>query len=246
MIKDVIRNAESAKKTWGEFTSKNPDRKFDRYFHLRPTSRRVTIVTTHETRPMRGVESAITELYDALCVVNDAISGDSVDWDTIKSKLRGKEFEIGGVGKEKNEENEFRLQARMINGMRGNAELKTKLGVGDLRFAASEMILREKDVKGGKKIDIVGHDGMGSVFFFELKTPGNMKDAPKAQVEKYLDRYGKGGFGNEAFENLMKTYPMYSIPSLEKYFSYAVVGYGEKIKNFISADGKNAGRIEME
>jgi hypothetical protein len=239
MIEDVIGKAESAKETWEKFVGDHPDQRLDRYFHLRPKSRDITLVTTHKARPMRGIGIATTKLYEALCVVNDAISGESVDWNAIKSEV-SQEFKEGHTNKE------FPIQARMINEIHGNAELKTKLGVGNLYFAASELILQQKDVKGGKKIDIVGHDGTGRVFLFELKASKNARDDPKTQVEKYLDSYGKGGPENEAFERLMKTYPMHPIPSLDEYFSYAVVGYGEKIKKFIPAEGKSAGRIEME
>jgi hypothetical protein len=184
---------------------------------------------------MRGVPVAKTKLNEALSSINDILKNRKIEegdafWDAINSALAKQ-----GIKKNFNEgfrNGEFPLQARMINGMSDNSALKKALGTNNLYFAASEVILQEETVEGGKKIDIVAHDGAGKVFFFELKTDDNKKDSPLGQVASYILTYGKGGLKNKNFEDLMKNYPMYPIDSIKEYVGYAVIGYGNRVVHY--------------
>ena len=218
MIGQLIKNAEEIKKTWENFVDENPRQLFGKWFHLRPVSdksRIVTIVSTHDSRPMNGIRMAKTKLKDALHAINDTLAKQQIEegivfWDKITSALAAKgieeTFEKGGKP-------EYIIQARMINEMSDNSMLKEALGVNNLCFAASEVILQEGTTKGGLKIDIVAHDGAGRVFFFELKTEDNKKDSPLEEAAAYIQHYGE----NDSFKALMESYPMYHIDSIKEY-----------------------------
>jgi len=79
-----------------------------------------------------------------------------------------------------------------------------------------------------QKVDIIGYDGRGKVFFFELKTPGNINDKPEEQLTRYLDRYGIEK--REETIAVLSNYPISSIKTEDiEFHGYAVYGYSEEL-----------------
>ena len=190
--------------------------KFAKWFHLRPGSKNITIVTTHPCRPMRGIYVGKTIVKSAVEFLADCIGddGETINWDKIKGISKG------FVNKE------FPFQADMINNLHRNLNLKKLIGARNLYFIASEVIFSRSD-ETRKKVDIVAHDGEGKIFFFEMKSPENKKDDPVEQVKKYIDIYGKGGRKNAIFETMMKNYPQNPITEINEYIGYGIIGYND-------------------
>lgn len=212
--------------------------KFRKYFHLRPCTGYITIVSTHKDRPMRGIEVSVTKLIDAVKFLTECIKdNDTINWDKIaeefirkKGKVLKKGFEKGDK-KKPNGGKEYPHQAEMINNLENNTKLKKILDVKNLYFAASEVIFHRGKNEGKtgirKKIDIVAHDGEGKIFLFEMKAPGT-KDDSVTQVEGYLKMYGnKGSEENKTFEEMLKNYPQGSITEINSYDGYGVIGYSD-------------------
>jgi len=208
--------------------------RFGMWFHLRPISDEITVVTTHSDFPIRGVPAfrknvrkSKANLCESLDFIEECIASDdkTIDWEKIKAAgyKDGKGFEIGTPNKE------YKHQANMINGLYYNNQLKEALGVKNLYFTASEVVFRRGHGGGTEKIDIVAHDGAGKVFFFEMKAPENDKDNPVEQVKEYLDLYGKSGKRNNAFEKIVSVYPQNPIERVDEYIGCAVVGYKDNL-----------------
>jgi hypothetical protein len=245
MIKDVLKNAYKAKEAWLVFAVESPEKaqKFLKFFHLRPASGYITIISTHDDYPMRGVAIAPTKLKDALRICADAIITDSnIDWAAIADAFdRKKEFKEGHRG------SEFPMQAKMINCMNGgDAELADAVG-GKLHFIASEVILHEGRSGERKRIDVVAYDGAGRIFLFELKS-ADSNDNPIPQLKEYLSKYGKGGEKNLEFERLLSAYPICSAVDIKEYVGFVVTGKKsmDKNKQFEKSKPKDEiGKIHM-
>lgn len=201
-------------------TSPNTYDRFSMFFHLRPRANDVTIVSTHPDCPMRGINISISKVAAAMAQLADCVNTENgtVDWTKI-TKLTGEAFVAGYQNQE------FFYQMNMINHMENNQKLKALLQVKNLYFTASEVVF-SRGQESRKRIDIVAHNGMGKVFFFELKAPENRKDDPISQVKGYLKLYGKGGMKNLVFEEMMANYPQNPITNITEYAGYGVVGYG--------------------
>jgi len=223
--------SEKSKKAIDEFRRANPDvyKKFKKYFHLRPCSNKITIVSTHPDRPMRGIKVGVTKLINTVEFLADCIKNDeTINWNKIEKENynSGKGFEKGGKDNKKaNGNKEYPHQAEMINNLENNTKLKKLLCVKNLFFNASEVIFSRGRNEKRKKLDIVAHDGEGKVFFFEMKAPENKKDDPIKQVREYLEMYGKKGIKNKIFEEMLKNYPQGSITNINSYVGYGVIGY---------------------
>lgn len=223
--------AKTAKKELEEFKNENPDayEKFIEWFHLRPGSNKVTIVTTHHDRPMRGIYIGRTKVKSAAEFLAGCITDNkTIDWDKIANTYNsGKGFAAGGGSNGKiNGNKEYPHQANMINDLHDNKKLKNLLGVKNLYFVASEVVFSRRNEKR-KKIDVVAHDGEGKVFFFEMKAPDNKLDNPVKQVKEYLEMYGKKGEKNKIFEEMLKCYPQNPIAKINEYVGYGIIGYSE-------------------
>lgn len=124
--------------------------------------------------------------------------------------------------------------------MADNALLKEKLQVNNLIFLASEFILQEIVTKEGNKIDIIGYDGDKRLFFFELKRSKNPSGKGDAQVEEYVEIYGR-----QKRKDMMDVLTHYPINAIRSDVSlddiviegYAVWGYGDEIESFFKAEG---------
>jgi hypothetical protein len=215
-IEKVISNAKTTTQAFNSFASSNPAdaAEFRKFYHLRPTSGGVTIVTTHPDFPLRGITVAKTKLFGAVADILKSPQISAVE-------TGGKQFHKGT----KNGKNEYPLQARFINDINGGSlEIREKLGCKNLYFIGSEIILQEGTTSNGKKIDVVAADNLGRVYFVELKSNKNKSDNPYNQVREYLDIYGKDGSKNKDMEDLLENYPNYSLPKITEFIGVVVKG----------------------
>ena len=223
MIKDVLNNAKIAKEGLEEYSSKKDNletlTKFKKFFHIRPTTSGYTIVSTHKEKPMNGIfvtsskakvgakEKTKLKLQEAISLISQKINGENIDWSKMKFKQTHRV------------DDEYRFQAYFINEIINNEQFKNILGVKELYFIGSEVILHE-GVKGKRlKPDVVAHDGKGKIFLFELKRSGS-KDDPIEQVNDYIKHYGK----NKDYKELLLNYPMTEVKEIKEYIGWAVEG----------------------
>lgn len=238
MIKDVIKNAKIAKEFWSEYSKKKENQevitKFNQFFHIRPTTKGCTIVSTHPERPMNGIEigsfkrvkkgEAITKQKLQECIEKIAakVKGDKVEWEDLG-------FKNGKI------KDESRFQAYFINEIIHNAQFKEIVGVENLYFIGSEIILQEKQVSGGGRPDVVAHDGKGKIILFELKVGKNKKDNPIEQVNRYIKRYQD----DRRYQELLLNYPaIKEVEQIDEYIGWAVGGDEGKKQMQKVGDGK--------
>lgn len=224
MIKDVLNNAKIAKEMWEEYSSKKENlenaKKFKKFFHIRPTTKGYTIVSTHKEKPMNGlkIESSTAKvgaeertklkLQETINTILQRINGENINWNKMKFKQTGRV------------DDEYRFQAYFINEIISNEDFKKIIGVKELYFIGSEVILHEGNKGKRMKPDIVARDGNGKVFFFELKRTGS-NDNPIEQVDKYIKHYEK----DKQYEELILNYPMTKkVKEIKEYIGWAVEG----------------------
>ena len=227
----IVENSQEAKKQWEEFQEQCKDvDEFKKKFHLRPTKRGITIVSTLQEKPMRGkkvgrtvVKKWINELYD-LTMSNKS----QVEKLQVLTQLGFQEKTEGSSVKK-----EESYQAEMIAKMSCNQTLKDFLEVDELIFIASEFIIHDKsDTSNRERIDIIGYDRRDKLIFFELKMPDS-NDKPIEQLKKYIDKYG--GEKLEEMLKILKEYPINSVDSKDIVIEgCAVYGYGEKVNVNVS------------
>lgn len=227
-IKAIIKQAVKANAEWNALAQKYGDIKwFQAMFHLRPTSKNITIVSTLDKKPMRGIilkKNMLEELY--LIMANE----------TYNNQIELLE-KMGFKDRNKNNPVEEKLQAQMVREMANNDSLKSLLKVDKLTFIASEFILfsRKDKEKENKKlrIDIIAYDGNKRVFFFELKEPENTSDNPFQQLKEYLDFYSVQK--REDLVKVLKAYPINAV-NYDDFIveGYVVYGYKDSIESTIS------------
>lgn len=225
-LQTIIENASKAGNQWDQFAKVCTDiNSFKKKFHLRPTHSGVTIISTIEEKPMRGIKCGKTKVEDRLRKLAKAIElGDT------KNQMELLGFQNRKISKQKKAEEVY--QARMIAGMAENQSLKDYLKVDQLTFIASEFILHDSYDKSDRlRVDIIGFgskSGKNRLFFFELKEPCNTKDDPVAQVQRYIDIYR--GEKSKPMLEVLKKYPINAVTSDDVDIEgYAVYGYGSKI-----------------
>lgn len=195
--KKHIENAIMAARVWNEFDGTMKDR-LKKYFHLRPTSSGVTIVSTLPVAPMRGLNNIKTEddLRRKLKTIDD-------DFQQITAKKDEKaEVALKELGFKKRDGNkcvplEEYYQAIMINMMNKEDGHKIFGNATPIKFVASEFIFE----KGSHKIDIVGHDKK-DLYFFELKKERTFK---VEQVSDYVKYYSEK---KSILDDLLSNYPI--------------------------------------
>ncbi len=116
-------------------------------------------------------------------------------------------------------DDEYRFQAYFINEIINNEQFKNILGVKELYFIGSEVILHEGVRQTRRKPDVVAHDGRGKIFLFELKRNGS-KDKAIEQVNDYIEYYGE----SENYKELLLNYPMTEVKEIKEYNGWAVEG----------------------
>lgn len=180
----LIENVKAAKEQWSEFErGRDEIARFKGLFHLRPCVKDITIVSTIEGKPMRGVKCAKTNLKRELVDLHQKMLDGTLNTQLVES---------GFVDREKIDKNQGEeiFQAKLIAGLNNNNALREFLEVKELVFIASEFILHEATDKSERgRVDVVAYDCKNTVFFFELKTPDS-KENPHEQLERYIDKYG--------------------------------------------------------
>ncbi len=237
----LLSTAKAANESWRAFEQMVNDPKsigrFKMLFHLRPTAENITIVSTLDIKPMRGIHCAKTKLVDKLKELHDLTMNEKLSADKLT--------ELGFQDKQKkpDEVAEERYQVQMIRDMNSNQSLKEYLKVSNLTFIASEFIIHGgKDKTPRKRIDIVAYDGNNTLIFFELKTPHNTKDDPKTQVDEYISRYGKNGTYETETKRLLAEYPINAIKESFEIKGYAVYGYSD----IVDKDNSSANIIRFK
>ena len=189
------------------------------YFHLRPTTGGITLVTTHPSKAMRGISKiAISRCIEMLDLAANSVNDNSLKWESIKYTPKSNNDRTFPERSESSlaskKEKEFLIQAWLINEIvNENKALNEKFNnVPNLFFLGSEIIWQEENQKGGKRIDIVAHDGKGKVLFIELKDKSS-KDEPSEQVSGYIKTYDC-----DEFKEFLKCYP--SLPPIKKIDSF--------------------------
>jgi hypothetical protein len=236
-IERVLNNTQTAATQWNKFAAECGDvETFKKAFHLRPTANKnkMRVVSTLKYKPMRGAHIKDTEIAQFLKdLYSQELFKEGLDDNTVEArKALLTEMGFQETSRSEDKDHECNLQAKMISAMPENDELKSFLKADNLTFIASEFILHPDSDKRkgleGYKVDIIGYDGLGKIFFFELKTPKNKKDNPGKQVIKYLNRYSIEK--RDQTIDVLSNYPINSIKISDvEFHGYAVHGYGEKL-----------------
>jgi hypothetical protein len=191
-IDDIIRNAKEAASVWSRFINKLDTRidpnAFRSYFHLRPTSSGITIVTTSPYAPMRGLRVPAAELESVLQkIVNSYDSLASTGRETVRERFAG----LGFKSRSSESVREENIQARMIRGM-----ILQRPQYENIQFVASELTIKREH-----RFDIVGiKDGV--LYIFEMKNIRSTKALN--QAGRYLDHISER---EKDFKALLQEYP---------------------------------------
>lgn len=214
-----MKNAIMASEVWNTF-KEDQQKLLKKYFHLRPTSSGVTIISTLPIAPMRGIinrnRAELKQNLDSLFNQFPRIT--SANDKKALSVLKDMKFKDRKT--EHNELEEY-SQAVFINSMADNKKLQEVLNSNyPVRFIASELIFE----KGPYRVDIVGFDGK-DLFFFELKKGRTFK------VEQVVD-YRKYYTDNEKMlDELLFNYPINGIGKYEKIRVVMVMRHAENSSN---------------
>ena len=199
----VIENAKQAKTTWDEKIDEKTKEKFRKYFHLRPATEYITIVSTHKRKYMNGLKVSKCNLEQGIVKCAEALC-DAEKLKEVNIKLRNGNTRTFLTTKRPNKE--YTIQAKFINEIiRQNIELKKLFDVVNLHLIGSEIILPGKK----DKIDILAYGNTNEnkykLFFIEVKeTKGDKKEKAFEQVRRYMKTY----IENKDFITLINNYPM--------------------------------------
>lgn len=199
----IIRNARNASTALGRLNGKLTDQGllWD-YFHLRPTSGGVTIVSHHPLAPMRGADCTADTLEDTLLRLDGHLSTLAAEYpkeEELFAVLDRFGFSHRSERKEKDLEED--VQAAFISGMisRG-AEYE------GIQFLASELILRDEDSSQQNRFDVVGYKDH-ILYIFELKR------GRTTAIYEQMDRYRKHFEAyRQEFIELLTAYPRTACP----------------------------------
>lgn len=208
-VADILRNAHAAKDTYDNIKL---DANFRKYFHLRPTSSGITIVSTFSFAPMRGIDVQARELHDTLVRLNSRLKflvSDNKSTDE-KTEVLIKEFGFKKRDKDETVLEEY-AQALFIKGM-----LQKQSEYEGARFVASEFTLEKRN-----RFDVVGIKD-NTLYIFELK---------KGRTHSAIDQasnYAKLVMANkDVFMSVLATYPNNTVASFDKIKVIAVMEHSE-------------------
>ncbi len=207
-LEQIIANAKFAKNAVIELEPKLKNKGLLwEYFHLRPTSDGITVVSNSLRYPMRGVNVG-TEGLEKLLLELDS---DAVRLLAAGLLEDGERERLGEVmerlGFQTREEAakeaagprvelQEHVQARFISGMiRGGAEY------AGIRFLASELILPDESAEQQSRFDVVGYKD-GTLYLFEIRR------GRETEAYDRLSRYRAYYEAHTAdFERLLTAYP---------------------------------------
>lgn len=211
-VKKLIKYSQIAKETLEEYLLNHSHGSiFTKYFHLRPTSNGITIVSTLPEAPMRGIfaknaDELMNKLENIGASLSKLVSDDSKKVCESLESLGFKKRSTKSILEED-------AQAAFIRGMISNES--TYEGI---QFVASELNLEDK-----MRFDIVGfHLESRTLYLFELKK-GRTTDAARQVSDycKHVEEY------KESFLNVFSTYPNLSFNSFSKIKGIAVMEFAE-------------------
>ena len=199
----VIENAKDAKRIWDEKIDEKTKAKFRKYFHLRPTTGGITIISTHKEKYMNGIEVSKCNLEQGIVKCAEALCNEE-KLNEVNIKLKNGNTRTFPTTKRPNKE--YTMQAKFINEIvKQNIELKKFFDVVNLHLIGSEIILPGKK----DKIDILAYGNTNEnkykLFFIEVKeAKGDKKEKAFEQVRRYMKTY----IEDKDFITLINNYPM--------------------------------------
>ncbi|MBR2894879.1 MAG: hypothetical protein IKC03_04370 [Oscillospiraceae bacterium] len=214
----IYKHAVTAQKTFAQFLNQSSQADlFKKYFHLRPTSDGITIVSTLPDAPMRGVytkDSAdlMQKLSSIDAVLNKLVSENRKQiLDTLE--------ELGFKRRSTKSILEEDAQATFIRGMISNEP-----SYQGIQFIASELTLEQ-----GMRFDVVGYRACDdTLYLFELKK-GRTTSAAE-QVSKYCEHIRKN---KSDFEKIFSSYPNLSLRTFSNIKGIAVMKFSENSSDSI-------------
>jgi Holliday junction resolvase len=217
-----------AAEVWEKFKENNPNELVSKYFHLRPASSYVQLITTvpieefaltgFKCTTERGRVGLINKLED----VNAALQKEKKSPTTSFMKRMG----FNGTNKI-HKTAEHLLQSNFINMLNGNSLDKKKfekdIKSSDLTFIASEFVIHKKG--DGKKdiLDVIAYDGE-TLYMIELKVgaPYNGTKGLREQIGRYIGKYGTKGTKFKQLCELLRKYPINNVVDIKNVKFFAV------------------------
>ena len=201
-VSTIAEHARAAQKAYENM----PDI-FRKYFHLRPTSKDITVVSTLPYAPMRGLNVSPEDLPKRLSAIKKKLPVLLSMTDQSCSELQA----LGFSKREKQSALEENIQAMFIRGMLDGEDYYQ-----GIRFVASELTLGDH-----KRFDVVGFQG-DTLYIFELKRNRDTTAAP--QVKTYCDYVVNHC---DKFKEVLGDYPNLSVPHFKSVKGIAVMCYSE-------------------
>ncbi len=211
-VKKIYKRSAIAKEVLEQYLDNMPSAElFQKYFHLRPTSSGITIVSTLPDAPMRGIPlKNADELKNTLEHLGDLLPKlVSDDYEQVAETLRP----LGFKKRSKKSIREEDVQATFIRGM-----IAQESAYQNIRFVASELTL-EKTMR----FDVVGYRSSDdTLFLFEVKK-GRTTDATNqvAEYRRHIEAY------REKFAKVLSVYPNLSVSSFSNIKCVAVMEFDE-------------------
>ena len=229
-VRAITNNAQISALVFSDFLKTiDTPQKFQKYFHLRPTSNGITIVSTLPDAPMRGIsaknaDDLIVKLKSIHNTLAKLLSDDNEQvLETLKDlgfKKRGRKSLL-----------EEDAQAAFIRGMIANES-----AYQGIQFVASELNLEDKN-----RFDIVGYrPDNNTLYLFELKK--GRTTAAVNQAARYCTHVAEH---KEVFEKLLSAYPNRSVGSFSEIKGIAVMEYAENSKDSTWNTNANQSGIEI-
>ena len=195
----IVANAKAASEALASLQGqlKHPEKLWT-YFHLRPTTAGVNVISTLGYAPMAAILCTQDELAGTIQALDDKadwLTADNPDvakaLDDLASLGLQSAVSAGGPALDN-------IQAAFITEMNQSQE-----AYGNLKFVASELALpRLTNDKGSYRFDVVAYDD-GCVYFIELKS-GRSK-AAFTQMDEYMTGMVKE---EDALKELLGAYPL--------------------------------------
>lgn len=211
-VKRIGRRSAIAKEVLTQYLKNNPSAElFQTYFHLRPTSKGITIVSTLPTAPMRGIsvknadelQNTLEQLGTLLPQLVDA------DFEQVVEALRPFGFKKRSTKSFREED----IQATFIRRMMSHDP-----AYQNIQFVASELTLERN-----KRLDVVGYRSSDdTLFLFEMKK--GRKTAATTQVLNYREHIEKH---REHFAEVFSVYPNFPVNGFSNIQCVTVMKFDE-------------------
>lgn len=235
MVERIIQNARDASTILKRLNEKLKNQSLLwEYFHLRPTSNGVTIVSHHPLAPMRGADCTVETLEDTLLKLNGHLSTLAAEYPD-EEKLYKFLDDSGFKHRSKRTEKELEedVQADFISGM-----ISHGTEYEGIHFLSSELILRDEDTEQQNRFDVVGYKNH-ILYIFELKR--ERTTAIYAQMNRYRTHFESH---SQEFKKLLAAYPRTACPEtvekIEAVKYVAVMKHAQLSPHDWMAETKNA------